>query len=92
LREAGFDVPIGEERLERAVADGAALARELGRLPKMADWKDARARDATLLSEWQVYRMVDVQPGAWSAFQYLVRERLLEEGIDVRPDGTVEIP
>jgi hypothetical protein len=36
--------------------------------------------------------MVDVQPGAWSAFQYLVRERLLEEGIDVRPDGTVEIP
>src|SRR6476660_694332 len=92
LREAGFDVPIGEERLERAVADGAALARELGRLPKMADWKDARARDATLLSEWQVYRMVDVQPGAWSAFQYLVRERLLEEGIDVQPDGTVEVP
>ncbi|HEX5582719.1 homing endonuclease associated repeat-containing protein, partial [Gaiella sp.] len=49
LREAGFDVPIGEERLERAVADGAALARELGRLPKMADWKSARARNATLL-------------------------------------------
>jgi hypothetical protein len=85
-------VPIGEERLERAVADGAALARELGRLPKMADWKSARARDATLLSEWQVYRMVDVHPGAWSAFQYLVRERLLEEGVDVRQDGSVESP
>src|SRR6188472_75403 len=56
LREAGFDVPIGEERLERAVADGAALARELGRLPKMADWKEALVRDTTLLSEWQVYR------------------------------------
>ena len=27
LREAGFDVPVGEERLERAVADGAVLAR-----------------------------------------------------------------
>ncbi len=92
LREAGFDVPIGEERLERAVADGAALARELGRLPKMADWKSARARDATLLSEWQVYRMVDVQPGAWSAFQYLVRARLLEEGVDVQPDGSVQVP
>jgi hypothetical protein len=92
LREAGFDVPIGEERLERAVADGAALARELGRLPKMADWKSARARDATLLSEWQVYRMVDVHPGAWSAFQYLVRERLLEEGVEVRADGAVEGP
>jgi hypothetical protein len=92
LREAGFDVPVGEERLERAVADGAVLARELGRLPKMADWKSARARNAKLLSEWQVYRMVDVQPGAWSAFQYLVRERLLEEGVEVRPDGSVEGP
>jgi hypothetical protein len=92
LREAGFDVPIGEERLERAVADGAALARELGRLPKMADWKSARARNATLLSEWQVYRLVDVNPGAWSAFQYLVRERLLEEGVEVGPDGAVTGP
>ena len=63
LKEAGFDVPVGEERLERAIADGAVLARELGHLPKMAEWKDARARDATLLSEWQVYRIVDVQPG-----------------------------
>ena len=62
LKEAGFDVPVGEERLERAIADGAVLARELGHLPKMAEWKDARARDATLLSEWQVYRMVDVSP------------------------------
>ena len=89
LREAGFDVPIGEERLERAVADGAVLARALGRLPKMADWKEARQRNATLLSEWQVYRMVDIQPGTWSAFQFLVRERLREEGVDVSPDGTL---
>ena len=28
LREAGFDVPVGEERLERAVEQGVALARE----------------------------------------------------------------
>ena len=67
----------------------AVLARELGRLPKMADWKDARRRDATLLSEWQVYRMVDVQPGAWSAFQFLVSERLREEGVAIAPDGTL---
>jgi Homing endonuclease associated repeat len=90
LKEAGFDVPVGEERLERAIADGAVLARELGRLPKMADWKDARRRDATLLSEWQVYRMVDVQPGAWSAFQFLVSERLREEGVGISPDGTLQ--
>jgi HNH endonuclease len=89
LREAGFDVPVGEERLERAIAQGAVLARDLGRLPKMADWKDARRTDPSLLSEWQVYRMVDVNPGAWSAFQFLVRERLREEGVTVRPDGAL---
>ena len=92
LKEAGFDVPVGEERLERAIADGAVLARALGHLPKMAEWKDARARDATLLSEWQVYRLVDVNPGAWSAFQFLVSQRLREEGVEVRADGTVEAP
>lgn len=89
LREAGFDVPIGEERLERAVAAGAVLARRLGRLPKMADWKRAHSDDPALPSEWQVYRMVDVQPGAWSAFQYLVRERLAEEGVAIAPDGAL---
>jgi hypothetical protein len=92
LKEAGFDVPVGEERLERAIADGAMLARELGHLPKMAEWKEARARDKTLLSEWQVYRLVDVNPGAWSAFQFLVSRRLSEEGVDVRPDGSVAAP
>ncbi|HWG54900.1 MAG TPA: hypothetical protein VNT58_00105 [Gaiellaceae bacterium] len=88
LREAGFDVPVGEERLERAVAQGAELARRLGRLPKMADWAAARREDASLLTEWQVYRMIDVQP-AWAAFQFLVRERLLDEGATVAPDGAV---
>ena len=87
LKEAGFDVPIGEERLERAVADGAVLARRLGRLPKMADWKDARRDDRSLMSEWQVYRMVEIDAGPWAAFQYLVRERLREEGVGVKPDG-----
>src|SRR6059058_5708460 len=31
LREAGFDVPVGEERLERAVEQGVELAQRLGR-------------------------------------------------------------
>src|SRR5918999_5093974 len=53
LREAGFDVPVGEERLERAVDDGAELARRLGRLPKFADWGQARRADPALLTEWQ---------------------------------------
>ncbi len=88
LRDAGFDVPLGEERLERAVEQGATLARALGRLPKMDDWKQARSADPALLTEWQVYRMIDVQP-AWAAFQYLVRERLLEEDGSVEADGTL---
>lgn len=89
LREAGFDVPVGEERLERAVQQGVSLARELGRLPRMADWKAARRRDPSLLSEWQVYRMVDIQPGPWAAFLFLVRDRLQSEGVTVRADGTL---
>jgi HNH endonuclease len=92
LREAGFDVPVGEERLERAVEQGAVLARRLGRLPKMADWAEARRADDELLSEWQVYRLLDVPRGAWTAFQFLVRERLREDGVSVRRDGTIEAP
>src|ERR687888_2590423 len=53
LREAGFDVPVGEERVDRAVEEGAELARRLGRLPKFADWAEARRAGATLLTEWQ---------------------------------------
>jgi hypothetical protein len=128
LREAGFDMPVGEERLERAIEQGVGLARKLGRLPKFADWKAARQKDSNLMSEWQVYRMLEpgggvlaahageagmapqtatrAKPaspstasssdasagrrrrvGAWATFQYLVRERLLEEGTDVSPEG-----
>ncbi len=90
LREAGFDVPVGEERLERAIEHGVALARRLGRLPKFHDWADARRSDRALLTEWQVYRLFEGRRGAWAAFQYLIRERLLEAGTTVRTDGTVE--
>src|ERR687887_2384562 len=77
LREAGFDVPVGEERLERAVDQGVALARKLKRLPKFQDWADARRDDDALFTEWQVYRMFDAKRGAWATFQFLIRERLL---------------
>src|ERR671930_707857 len=78
LREAGFDVPVGEERLERAVEQGVALARRLGRLPKFADWAEARKSDVSLLTEWQVYRMFEARRGGWSTFPFLIRERLRE--------------
>ena len=90
LREAGFDVAVGEERLERAVAQGADLARRLGRLPKFADWRAAREAAAEpMLTEWQVYRLFDSGRGAWATFQFLVRRHLKEAGVDVRPDGTL---
>ena len=89
LREAGFDVPVGEERLERAIEQGEELAQRLGRLPRFADWADARRADSRLLSEWQVYRMFDARRGAWSTFQFLVRDRLLERGIRVGSDGSL---
>jgi len=87
LREAGFDIPVGEERLERAIQQGVELARRLGRLPKFADWSEARRRDDALLTEWQVYRMFDARRGAWSTFQFLIRERLGEDGVEVGYDG-----
>lgn len=89
LREAGFDVAIGEERLERAIACGSELARSLGRLPKFGDWQAARRADPLMLTEWQVYRMFESRRGAWATFQFLIRERLLEEGAIVGADGLV---
>jgi len=89
LREAGFDVAVGEERLERALAQGSALARQLGRLPKFGDWQAARRADPSLLTEWQVYRMFEARRGAWATFQFLVRERLVEEGATVAADGSL---
>jgi hypothetical protein len=89
LREAGFDVPVGDERLERAVDQGAELAKALGHLPKFQEWASARKNDPALLTEWQVYRMFDVRRGAWSTFQFLIRERLLEDGFDVGRDGRI---
>src|SRR5881398_2745330 len=87
LREAGFDVPVGEERLERAVEQGVRLARKLRRLPKFADWAEARKQDDALMTEWQVYRMFDARRGAWSTFQFLIKERLEDDGRTIGSDG-----
>jgi Homing endonuclease associated repeat len=87
LREAGFDVPVGEEKLERALEQGVVLARKLKRLPKFADWAEARREDVSLMTEWQIYRMFQGRQGAWSTFQFLIRERLVEAGAKVAADG-----
>ena len=92
LREAGFDVPVGEEKLERALEQGLKLAHKLKRLPKFSDWADARREDEALMTEWQIYRMFKGRRGAWSTFQYLIRERLLETGAEVAADGRLVKP
>jgi hypothetical protein len=89
LKEAGFDVPVGEERLERAISQGADLAVRVGRLPKFADWAQARRSDPGMLTEWQVYRMFDARRGAWSTFQFLIRKRLEDTGVAVPPEGRI---
>jgi hypothetical protein len=42
-----------------------------------------------MLTEWQVYRMFEARRGAWATFQYLIRERLVDEGAAVGGDGSV---
>jgi hypothetical protein len=42
-----------------------------------------------MLTEWQVYRMFDAKRGAWATFQFLIRERLQEQGITVDTDGSL---
>jgi len=56
---------------------------------RFADWGEARRQDDALLTEWQVYRMFDARRGAWSTFQFLVRQRLAEQGRDVASDGAL---
>src|SRR4029453_13568826 len=49
LREAGFDVPVGEERLERALEQAVEFSKQLGRVAKVAGWDSApKAEQAPL--------------------------------------------
>ena len=91
-REAGYDVAAGAGASRACGRAGRALAAQLGRLPKFADWAEARRSDASLLTEWQVYRMFEARRGAWATFQFLIRRRLLADGEDVSADGTVALP
>jgi Homing endonuclease associated repeat len=75
LRAAGFDVPGRDERRERALVQGERLAADLGRLPHFADWAVARSRDASMLSEWQVYRLFAGERGGWTSFRATLDER-----------------
>ena len=85
LRAAGFDVPRAKERSDRAVHEGARLAKRLGRPPSFDDWARARARDPRLPSEWQVYRLFGGRKGAWAAFLRRVERELASAQPRERP-------
>ena len=85
LRAAGFDVPRAKERSDRAVQEGARLAKRLGRSPSFDDWARARARDPRLPSEWQVYRLFGGRKGAWAAFLRRVERELASAPPRERP-------
>ena len=87
VRPANAEEPSDRKVKYRVEPQYPELARKLGRLPKFADWAEARKEDDSLLTEWQVYRMLDARRGAWSTFQFLVRERLNEHGVRVSTDG-----
>src|SRR5258705_10869683 len=91
LREAGFDVAGGEGRLGRAVAQGAALARQVGRLPKFSDWQAARRADTALLTEWQGHPVFGGPPGGGGALLFLLRGSLPREGGDGEGRGTTAV-
>ena len=76
LREAGFDVAVGEERLERAVDQGAGSRASSAGCRSSPTGPSARRGATEMLTEWQVYRMFDSRRGAWATFQFLVRQRL----------------
>ena len=92
LRAAGFDVPSRDERVERALEQGERLARRLGRLPRLTDWRRARRRSPRLPSEWQVMRLFPEGRGGGAAFRAALARRLKEGGVSVSPRGEVEGP
>src|SRR2546423_568328 len=75
LREAGFDVPVGEERLQPAGEQGLELARKVGRAPQVARLAQARKEDALLVTEWQGYPELGARPGARAPGPRLVPRR-----------------
>jgi hypothetical protein len=75
LKEAGFDAPSRDQRLDRSVEHGAAFLLRTGRLPSFRDWERLRGGRDDLLTAWQIYRLFEHTGGAWSAFQFAVDER-----------------
>ena len=90
--EAIFALAEASDGAPSALEQGLKLAHKLKRLPKFSDWADARREDEALMTEWQIYRMFKGRRGAWSTFQYLIRERLLETGAEVAADGRLVKP
>jgi hypothetical protein len=60
---------------------GLLLTQELGYLPGWKDWVAARRQRPDLPSEWQVYRRLGGEEGAWRRFHYQIIEEAASQGI-----------
>jgi hypothetical protein len=78
LRSAGLPVATNvDEQLDLAIKAGARQALASGRVPSMREWGEQRQADASLPSEWQIYRLcqgADMRP--WQVFTQLVEDAL----------------
>ena len=91
LREAGFDVPVGEEKLERALEQGMELARDArppAEVRRLGGRAQARTRRCS--PNGRSTACSRARKGAWSTFQFLIRERLAAAGTDVASDGRLD--
>ena len=88
LREAGYEVARARSGSSARSSRAHGLRGSSGGCRRWPTGPLPAARRRAPL-QWQVYRLLDVPRGAWTAFQFLVRERLREEGVEVRADGTL---
>lgn len=78
LRQAGFDAPNREEKLDRTVEFGTQIVLRHGRLPSFREWERLRGDRDDIMTAWQIYRAFPAEGGAWSAFLFAVSCRAEE--------------
>ena len=65
------------ERPDEMVKEGVRVADLLGRLPTFTEYGRYRRELGMKYSEWQIYREFGGNKGSWTAFQYLLMEKIV---------------
>ena len=64
------------ERPDEMVTEGVKVSTRLGRLPTFTEYGRYRKELKLKYSEWQIYREFGGNKGSWTAFQYLLMEKI----------------